>query len=217
MPSSHWHDDARWADSPPLPLDLVAHVTYTHTSSHDVWPLLWPELERFTRTSAVSFVLCINRLDARVPTWLRQEVYDTTSGFGAKAAQCITAAARPFVIFLQEDFIPLAPTNWTWISQTGRLLRGVRPRAAPKPAEHKSEDSRRIKPGFVSLYPISERRQRFHPLSEADPAMRTWHTFAIQPTLWRAGALLHILRAFPNSYNPFELEQQANGCERRRR
>ena len=210
-PPNHWNDVARWSDNAPLPLNLVAHVTYTHTSAHDVWPLLWSELERFTRTPAVSFVLCINRLDARVPTWLRQVVYDAdVYGFGAKAAHCITAAARPYVLFVQEDFIPLAPTNWTWISHAGRLLRGGRRRDTRSPS-HDADDSQQ--PGFVSLYPISDRRQKWHPVSESDPALRTWHTFAIQPTLWRSGALLHILKEFSNSFNPFELEQRVNSCE----
>lgn len=221
-PPNHWTDYARWAGNTPLPLSLVAHVTYTHTSSHDVWPLLWPELERFTRTPEVSFVLCINRLEppTRVPTWLRQAVYDTATqdgnrlGFGAKAAQCITAAARPYVLFVQEDFIPLALTNWTWISFSGRLLRGGRPRILAA-LTHPNLDWHQQQPGFVSLFPISKWRQQWHPISEADPSLRTWHTFAIQPTLWRTGALLHILGAFADSDNPFEHEQRANGCKLR--
>ena len=190
--------ESRWVELQPLPLESIAHVTYTHTSYYDVWPLLWPELERFTRAPQVTSVLCINQRDARVPGWLQQEIYPVRDdegkplGFGSKLAACVSAVKRPYVVLVQEDFIPLGPTNWTWISSHGRLLSGAG------------------RPSFLSLFPISKQRESWHPACKADPALHIWHTFAIQTTLWRVAPLLHILRAFPGPKSPEELEMFIN-------
>ena len=215
---NHWTDDTLTRTDldrhSSLSFQDIAHVTYTHTSYDDVWPLLWPQLRRFTYLPDVSFVLCINRRDARVPGWLRQEVYPTQApdgspiGFGAKYAACIAAAARPYVLLVQEDMIPIAPTNWSWIAGKGRLLAWTQKGGLAADLDP---------PAFVSLFPINQSRQQWHPRSSVDHDLRTWHTFCIQPTLWRTAALLHIFQSFSSSslLSPLQLELEVNNYTQR--
>lgn len=88
-----------------------AHVTHTHSSSADVWPIAFDTLQKFgydTAPSDMEFYVCldnnteaISNLTSQWP-WLRPVIY-TDELYPSKVAQCLDKIDAPYVFHMMEE------------------------------------------------------------------------------------------------------------------
>jgi hypothetical protein len=88
-----------------------AHVTHTHSSSADVWPIAFDTLQTFgydTAPSDMEFYVCIDNnteaisnLTSQWP-WLRPVIYTDTL-YPSKVAQCLEKIDAPYVFHMMEE------------------------------------------------------------------------------------------------------------------
>ena len=110
-------------------LSNFAHVTHTHSSSADSWPLAFDTLQRYGRDAAnrsgvrVRFVVCVDREHPMLAKWPWLEVVTyTKTQYPAKVAECLRKLDTKYVLHAMEDMVLTAVAEWTLIAAAVRML-----------------------------------------------------------------------------------------------
>lgn len=151
-------------------MSKVTFVTYTHSNCIDVWNAYFSRLDKHSKSSFDSYVLC--NVDCNQYPNHKFIVYDDAAPYGKEYIKALNSIPHEYFIYMQEDFILYDDIDLKQIESYVNILK----------KDKSLSYIRMIKCGDVTEKIYSE---NLYYVSISGIQNQSINSFSMQPTIWR--------------------------------
>lgn len=151
-------------------MSKVTFVTYTHSNCIDVWNAYFSRLDKHSKSSFDSYVLC--NVDCNQYPNHKFVVYDDAAPYGKEYIKALNSIPHEYFIYMQEDFILYDNLDFEQVERYINILE----------VDQSISYVRMIKCGDVTQTKYAD---NLYYISQNGKKNQSINSFSMQPTIWR--------------------------------
>ncbi len=151
---------------------MISFVTYTHSNCIDVWNAYFSRLDKHSKSSFDSYVLC--NVDCNQYPNHKFIVYDDAAPYGKEYIKALNSIPHEYCIYMQEDFILYDAVQEHLLNDYVNVLKN----------DSSLSYVRLIKCGDVTNVQYKDNKTLYY-ICEPGKQNNSINSFSMQPTIWR--------------------------------